>query len=511
MADKKSDGIYRYLAAFAIVAIFAILVFTAIPQAGAGAESAVGMASAVNSVLIYSNGMAFVSSSGKAEVPSAGNTHLRIANFTEGAILDTLRVEDADGSVHWVKRYDEERNTSEKSERYLTFDELLNQSYGKEVVMRLESGETAGKLLWVSGGKIGIETQEGLLVVDGGLKNVLMNASETKKTEEKNGTVRERGLEVYMGANRAGAHDLLFSYMTSGANWQPNYNLEMAGAASGSARLAAFGEVSNYAGEDWRNVVLRLAVGQPNFVRNGAAQYYNYDFSGDARKEIALAGGQAPSAAPVFSGEEAGMQYVYTLSEPATILKNERANLKIFESGIQYEKENLWEGYGPVRRMLNLRNTLGKPIAAGIMKVFESGAFAGEGYVQYTGEGKEAHVNYAPLQQVEIKKETNQTTEKPAADRREITYSVSMAIENSLKEPAPVTLRDSMNYGDKVELVESSAPAARLSDNRLEWKVVVPAGGKLVVAYSYKATYFEQPVYYGNAVAGAAYPVDARE
>jgi len=309
-----------------------------------------------------------------------------------------------------------------------------------------------------------------------------------------------------MGATRAGTHNLLFSYLASGATWQPNYNFEMTGARSGSARLTAFGEVSNYAGEDWKNVVLRLAVGQPNFVRSGIVPYYNYDFSANAKQGMETAAGAAPSAAPIFSGEEAGTYYIYTLSEPATLLKNERANLKIFESSLQYDKENVWEGYGSVWQNLNLKNTAGKPIAAGVMKVFESGAFVGEGSVQYTGEGKEAHVGYATLSQVEIKKETNQTTDKPTADRRETTYVVTMTIENSLKESVPVTLRDSMNYADKVELIESSVPASRLSDNRLEWKVNVPASGKLVVAYTYKTTYFEQPVYYGDAVAGVASP-----
>lgn len=503
------NGIYKYLAAFAIVAVFAMLLFTAIPLAGAGTESAVDMVSAVNSVLIYSNGMAFVSSTGKAEVPSAGNVHLRMANFTEGAILDTLRVEDADGSVYWVKRYVEEKNVSEKSERYLAFDELLNQSYGKEVTVKLESGETVGKLLWVSEGKIGIETSSGLLVIANGLENVQLGAVETRKIDEKNGTVHERGLEAYMGANRAGTHNLLFSYITGGADWQPNYNFEMAGARSGSARLTAFGEVSNNAGEDWRNVVLKLAVGQPNFVRSGIMPYSNYDFSQSMKGMETLSAGAAPQAAPVFSGEEVGTQYIYTLSEPATLLKNERANLKIFESSLQYDKENVWESYGSVWQNLNLKNTAGKPIAAGIMKVFESGAFVGEGYVQYTGEGKEAHVSYAALAQVEVKKETNQTTEKPYSDRRETTYTVAMTIENSLKESAPITLRDAMAYADKLELIGSSVPVTQLSENRLEWKVDVPAGGKLVVTYSYKAINFERD-YYGTAI-NVAYPPDARE
>ena len=508
--EKKNGGkgVYGYLAAFAVMAFFAILAFIAIPKAGSGVENSVDMASIVNSITIYSNGMAFVSSSGNAEVPSAGKVHLRVANFTESAILDTLRLEDPYGEIYWVKRYFEEKNVSEKNERYLTFDELLNQSYGKEVSVKLENGEAFGKLLWVSEGKVGIDTNDGLLIVNGGLNSIKLALAETKKTDEKNSTVYERGLEAYMGTERTGAHSLLFSYITSGANWQPNYNLEMLGAKSGTAKLTAFGEVSNNAGEDWRNAVLKLAVGQPNFARNGISGYYNYDFSDSARKNLEMqSAGVAPLAAPVFEGAEVGTQYIYTLSEPVTILKNERANLKVFESSLQYDKENVWESYGSVWQNINLKNTAGKPIAAGIIKVFEAGAFVGEGYAQYTGEGKEAHIGYAVLSQVEVKKETNQTTDKPFPDRRETVYTVLMTVENSLKENVPLTLRDRMAYADKLELIKSSVPASQLSDNRLEWKVDVPAEGKLEITYSYKATNFER-AYYGVQTT-VAYPAEA--
>jgi len=504
MAKKKPENIPNYVAAVAVVCAFAVLVLTSMPRAGTGTESQTPMASAVNSVVVYSNGMALVSAAGSAEVPFSGNVRVRIENFTNVAELETLKVETSDGSVHWVKRYIEEKTIVEKSERYLSFDELLNRSYGKEVKVKLDGEEVSGKLLWVSDGKIGVETPTGLLVVSSGLKNVMLEAGDTKFADERNVTKNEWGLEIYLGATNAGTHRLLLSYLSSGASWSPNYDFEMPSSRQGNARLTAYGLVSNHAGEDWKNAVLKLAVGSPNFVRSGVRPYYNYDYSAGYAKGMNVALESAPSAAPSFSGEDVGMQYVYTLSEPATILKGESANLRMFRSDVGYARQNVWEGYGPVWQSLKIKNSAGKPIASGVMRIYDAGNFAGEGEVKYAGEGKEANVKYAVLPQIEVKKESNQTTEKPYPDRRETTYSIAMNVESSLKEAAPLILRDYLPYGDKVEVVSTSAPVQMLGNNQAEWEVEVPAGGKMSVSYLVKVTnFFQQPVYYGHGIAGA--------
>jgi len=484
---QGKTGAFAYLAVVAVVAAFAMLIFT--QPASAGTENAAAMTSAANSVLVYSNGMAFVSSVAKGEVENAGRAALRIENFTDNAVLATLRAQDADGEIYWAKKYYEQKTRSEKTERYLSIDELLNQSYGKQVKVSTEDGEVAGKLLWVSGGKVGIESN-GRMTIVSNPKIIEADSSEAKKTDEKNTTYTESGLELYMNAKKSGEHSVLLSYIVSGATWKATYNFETAGALKGTGRLTAYSEVQNNAGEDWKDANLRVAVGSPYFIENSysPAPYPVYrDYANAPMMEEKAAGS---SGAPSFSGEDMGTQYIYTLSEPVTILKGEKANLKLFEAEQEYVKDNVWESGGSVQQVVRITNKAGKPFAAGVLRVYENGVFAGEGTIGYTGEGREAEAAYAALPQVTVKKEVSQQGSQTYGRNVETTYTVELKVESSAKEKTPLTLRDYMAYGDKVELISSSAPVKQLAGNKLEWKVEAPANANLSITYVYKVTSF---------------------
>ncbi len=486
---KEKTNVFAYLAVLALVAAFAMLVFT--QQASAGTDNPAAMTSAANSVLVYSNGMAFVSSVARGEVSSAGKARLRIENFTDSAVLGTIRAQDSGGEIYWAKKYYEEKTVSEKQERYLTIDELLNQSYGKQVKVSTEQGEVAGKLMWIYGGKVGIESS-GRMTVVSDPKRIEADSSQTKKTDEKNTTHYERGLELYMNAAKSGPHSVLLSYITSGANWKASYNFETSGAIRGTGKLEAYGEVENNAGEDWKDATLRVAVGSPYFIENsnypGPYPVYRDYANAPTAMEAKASGGSAPS----FSGGDVGTQYIYTLSEPVTILKGEKAALKLFEAQSEYEKDNVWESGGAVQQVMRVKNKAGKPFAPGVLRVYESGVFAGEGAIEYTGEGREAEAAYAALPQITVKKESNQTGSQNLGRSVETTYSAALTVESSSKGKIPLTLRDYMAYGDKVELLSSSAPVKQMSNNKLEWKIDVPANENVTVAYAYKVTAFNR-------------------
>ena len=136
------------------------------------------------------------------------------------------------------------------------------------------------------------------------------------------------------------------------------------------------------------------------------------------------------------------------------------------------------------------RSLAGKPFAAGVFRVYESGIFAGEGMIEYTGDGREAEAKYASLPQLVVKKESSQQGSQTIGRNVETTYSVEMKVESSAKEKTPLTLRDYMAYGDKVELLSSSVPAKQLPGNKLEWKADAPANANLTITYVYKVTTF---------------------
>ena len=470
----------------------AIMVMALAPSAFAGETPQAAMASSVDSVLVYSNGMAYVSSTGTFESPGTGPLALKRANFSSSAILGTVRASSPDASIYWVKRYADEKTVAEKSERYLTYDELLNTSYGKAVAMKAGGAETNGTLMWANGGNVGVKTADGRIVIAAPDRIEIGNA-QTKKTEEENITSYENGLEVHMGAKRKGNLTLSLSYLSTGAAWTPTYNIEIAGSAlKGNGNLTAFAEVANNAGEDWNGTAMRLAVGSPYFVEgNGyypAQNYRNYALENSAMQKSAADSAGAGGAS--FDGGAVGTQYIYSLSGPISMKKGETANFVLFDSEAEYARDNVWESYGAVQQVLRVKNGAGKPFAPGVMRVFDDGAFAGEAAIAYTGEKREVEAKYAALPQMAVKKESNQTSYKQLGDVRETVYAVSMAVESSATDGKPLTLRDYMQSGDRVELLRSSIPAKQLSGNGLEWKLDVPSGANITVTYEYKVTNF---------------------
>ncbi len=346
--------------------------------------------------------------------------------------------------------------------------------------------------MWANGGNVGVKTADGRIVIAAPDRIEIGNA-QTKKTEEENITSYENGLEVHMGAKRKGNLTLSLSYLSTGAAWTPTYNIEIAGSAlKGNGNLTAFAEVANNAGEDWNGTAMRLAVGSPYFVEgNGyypAQNYRNYALENSAMQKSAADSAGAGGAS--FDGGAVGTQYIYSLSGPISMKKGETANFVLFDSEAEYARDNVWESYGAVQQVLRVKNGAGKPFAPGVMRVFDDGAFAGEAAIAYTGEKREVEAKYAALPQMAVKKESNQTSYKQLGDVRETVYAVSMAVESSATDGKPLTLRDYMQSGDRVELLRSSIPAKQLSGNGLEWKLDVPSGANITVTYEYKVTNF---------------------
>jgi hypothetical protein len=324
----------------------------------------------------------------------------------------------------------------------------------------------------------------------------------TTTTDEVNTTETLQGLEIYENAQTAGQHSIALSYIENGADWTPSYNFEMGSSLSGNGQLDALAQVANNAGEDWNSTTLSLAVGSPYFVEgntNPPVPIYNGLARSAGAYEMAV-----PSAAPAFSGSAVGAQYIYTLSEPVTILNGETASLNLFTASAPYERYNLWDSYGDVQQAVDIQNEAGKPLAAGVVRVYESGVFAGEANIGYVGEGSSAEATFAAVPQLNVTKETNQTTDMPSSNSTVTTYSVALQVGSSANDTEPLTLRDYMDSGDQVQLVSSNYPVTQLSGGELEWKVNVPAGQNMTVSYVYKVTDFQQlPIYYGMAPAGA--------
>jgi hypothetical protein len=73
---------------------------------------------------------------------------------------------------------------------------------------------------------------------------------------------------VFLNATKAGAK-LRLSYIVSGANWTPSYNLRLADTKAEKATLEYQASVQQMSGEDWNGVQLTLSTATPALVATG--------------------------------------------------------------------------------------------------------------------------------------------------------------------------------------------------------------------------------------------------
>jgi hypothetical protein len=94
---------------------------------------------------------------------------------------------------------------------------------------------------------------------------------------------------VFVNATKAGAK-LRLSYLVSGANWMPSYNLRINDARADRAMLEYQASVQQMSGEDWGNVKLTLSTATPALVAMGPTlRPLKVALTAPSEKETALA------------------------------------------------------------------------------------------------------------------------------------------------------------------------------------------------------------------------------
>ena len=487
----------KLLAIFAVVAVMAVfLAQSGFAQESAGAFGEVD--APVKTVMLYSNGMSYVQREGTFESTGA-DAYVKVLGLAQGALFSSMQV-DADGTDAYMQRFfDREVNVTKTEKRALTLFGLLNESMQENVSLNTSNGMKSGILVHADEQAVWLEQAGKLNIVQ--LKDIMeISAGSRQYVKEYswNQTERESGVEASFYGIGSGSKTLGISYLSSGASWEPVAYAQVGSAQSGSGQLKLYATLQNNAGEDWEGVQAKVVVGYPHI-----SYYVPYPrYAPMPAVESTKAGGAYAldtSNAAAFS--QSGQYYVYTIAQPVSLKSGEWAKYELSSGSVQYAKENVWEAslYGQYpQRVLVFNNTLQRPIAAGLVKVYEEGVFAGEASVQYVPAGKKVEVAYADVSDVSAKKIVEESTQMAGSNARVTTYMVNMTLENFGGNAEKIKAIDTMNYGDMVEFVSASSEPQRLGENRLQWIVDVPAGGKAQVSYTHTVTnYYNVPVYYG--------------
>ena len=436
----------------------------------------------VTDVTVYSNGFGFLKRQNTLDL-AGGELSLLIKNFTSSAVMDSVSVDDSMGGVRETAQY--KLITKKTHSMYLPFDEILNQSVGSPIRALTKNGWKNGTLSWFSSDRLGIEDAGKLVVLRfDDVEELQAPASKYKKDVEVNET--ERGLRIDE-LSLAGSHYISMSYLVSGVEWNANYKYYIpSDSDTGSGALQAWASVSNNAGEDWKDVRLKVVVGYPHMVTYFADVLRSNAENAYAPKAMA---GSAASALPNFVSSLFGGYYVYSLGHPVTLKDGETRNLALFENYVNFKREYIWDTTwdGP-HKVYKLNNSLDQSWAPGTARIYLAGDFLGEDSIKYTAKGKEAEVTVANVPDVVAKKQVNSTTGQEYQNSRTTTYKVSLNVENRKDEVIQLKVRDWMNSGDAVSLVTSNPPAERKEQNGLEWKITLGKGESRNIDYQYTVT-----------------------
>ncbi|VVB58059.1 Uncharacterised protein [Candidatus Anstonella stagnisolia] len=504
VAERElGDAMKKLLLVFALVAVLGIA-FMQLGFAQEGAKSSVSVDAPVKTVMLYSNGMSYVVREGAYD-SQAQDAYVKVLGIGNGAVFSSMQMAMGGEDAYMQRFFDRDVNVTKKEVKSVTLLELLNASMNQTVALNTSNGMKSGILVHADENAVWLENAGMLNVVQlGDITGVKSASSQYAKEYSWNETQRERGVEgIFYGIGN-GKKPLSVSYLSSGASWTPVTYAYVGGQDAGSADLKLYATLQNNGGEGWDGISAKVVVGYPHISYNAP---YPRPYYAESAMKVSAAGVPAydsgTSNAAQFS--QSGEYYVYTIAKPVSLADGEQAKYELSSGSVQYQKENVWETYWAYpQKVLVFNNTLQRPIAAGLVKVYENGMFAGEASVDYIPAGKKAEVQYADVADVSAKKAVEQATEKSGSNAQVTTYSVNMTLENFGTQSTKIKAIDTMYSGDKVEFVSSNVQPEKLGENRLQWRVDVPAGGKVVVSYTYRITnYYNTPVYYGVPTVGS--------
>jgi hypothetical protein len=294
-----------------------------------------------------------------------------------------------------------------------------------------------------------------------------------------------------VAAPEAGPRDLELRYLTRGLNWQADYVAELAADGKGLA-LRGMATIVNHSGADYPGAALKLVAGE--VARGPQATPMPKAMGRALMAEAAVADGVAE--------ESLGGTHLHAVERPVDLLDGQTRQVSLLAApAVAARMERLAEGQphvflgsqrGPQRNHAALvlafdnkeADGLGLPLPAGAVRLYRrdrSGdlQFAGADRMGHTAKGET--VRLAVGKDFDLPVERVQTDYRRLADNRVTESAIRVTLGNGGKEDAEVRVIEPIP-GDW-EMLEESLPHKKLDGNRAEWRVAVPAGGKVDLIY----------------------------
>ncbi|MDB5709846.1 MAG: hypothetical protein JWL96_1916 [Sphingomonas bacterium] len=295
-------------------------------------------------------------------------------------------------------------------------------------------------------------------------------------------------LSVTIQADHAGHVPTTLTYLTPGMNWTSDYVM-LFDEGKGTVDVQGWVTLTNNTGTTYRNANVLLIAGNPNRVAG--------DFSRLAETRLDVAGTESGTR------ERLGDYYLYPLAERTTIANAQQKQVSFLDvkaapARRAYEWVNGWlatndepRSAASVIKFSSAKSGgLGDQLPSGTMRVYMRDAqgdpqFVGESRIDATPMGSQMSLRTGDA--FDVKGQAVTVERKRLSSDR---WRTTMRYDFTNARPAAVTVDVAQDglWGD-VRVTDQSLAGARVSADRMEWKVPVPANGKASLSVVFDTRY----------------------
>jgi hypothetical protein len=279
------------------------------------------------------------------------------------------------------------------------------------------------------------------------------------------------------------------TYLTPGLGWTTDY-VTLFDDAKQTIDVQGWVTLTNDTGTDYSNSKVLLVAGSPNQGGRYGTQW------GGGDSTIDEAGTESNDR------ERLGDYYLYPLAERTTIANAQQKQVSFLDvkaapARKTYEYNNGWlssSDFTSASSVLKFSTSrsggLGDQLPAGTMRVYMRDQrgdpqFIGESRIDATPMGSAMSIRTGEAFDVKVKTVVLERTRiSNSRWRTKMSYEFS----NARNEAISVDLGQSGLWGD-VRVTDQSQPGTRVSADRIEWSVKVPANGKATLTATFDSRY----------------------
>jgi hypothetical protein len=263
--------------------------------------------------------------------------------------------------------------------------------------------------------------------------------------------------------------------------------------------------VGNFAGEDLKDVRLKLVAGLPasepyqrakSSIQN---QRYSEAVASPAPAEEYM--DYAAEAAPLTSGELETM-YIFELEDRSDLVMDKVIGFPLFEEESPLVRMYTWDAYndqqGPVIEEIRANNTLASPWPSGSAMLYRDDEYVSTIEMPYTPSGTNASIVVGPSADLKVERKLsnyNKTENIKVIGSGQGNHTVKETIEawtyylkikSNLDRPAALEVTDSIPQEAVITAI--TPKPAESTATSLKWKLALAPRQKTAINYTYQMT-----------------------